>query len=718
MEYRISTIENMTNYRTQMFCSKLGVKPEKDNNGDWYYPVYGWAFHREYRTEFTGYVGTSTSYYESSTVNFYLCGPVDQTYFVVDVDRNTGLPNLPIVAQATVNNPGEPDFDDEGYPIEGTASAPLNVGSAYGGTEIAANEVYILFAVRTGATTSSNPISVSFNTHTITDDSPPPEEWHVLHSPWYASVKTSGHSESNIYLPEYNLLCFKVDHESTNGSWTVEVSSGENARVYYGFSYAWSSGSGTPGGIYKGQGTNYTASDIPGTAEYIWIRFNNGASSGNVSVNISFFETQVETQWHAHVPTISMNSANALPASGFETWTDGLGEKEVLIYRFKLNEDFMPVFSYSGSQSLWMCISTVDNVNSTDGFPQPSNAIRGQGNGTNFSVTASEVLTADTWYYLFVETSTGDAYSGQIVITYQAGNVPETDWTYNTISAQTDILVQTTRDVTLTAKTGVMFQVTFRFSGRADFSVSGSGVNAYIYATSSNYGHSRESGAPYDYYGNELPDGTSTAIFVAAGSTSYVWVRGQTADTAGTVTVTITPPQAVWTEEDAGTKDITVRDEAFIQTFELNVQQVTAYRYELNFSKSGTVQIYSNGSTGTSDVKAYFSTVPRTFNTILGQPEDYDDLWEDAGPGDYNFNSGALTVTGGNTYYLWIRGATAETTAHIYIVVAGGGSSGGKKIWIYAGGQWIQATPYIYTGGRWVEVTPYVYTGGQWKECT
>lgn len=702
----------------------VSAKQEQNSSGTWYYPVYGWTIRRTYRTEFTGTVSVSTGFSEASTVNFYLCGPVDQDYFTVEVDPDTGLPNLPIIRQVTINNPGTSDEDDN------TVSASFNIGAAYDNTELAANEVYILFVVRVNPTRYA--VRASFNAN-CTDDGPPPYdgEWHIFHAPWYnQDVIKTNYDESNpytasgIFLPQYNLLCFAIDHESKDGSWTVELSAGSNAIVYAGTAYRWNSKTGVPSAQSSSSpGTSYKVPDIPATMSYIWVRFLDGASQGNVSVTIYFMETEVQTYWHSEtVAPVYMNSGNVLPATGSETWSNGLGEKGVLVYRFRLGKDFAPEFSYSGSQSMWMCISTVPDVNSLTGLPQPSNAIRGQGNGTNFTVTASEVLTAGTWYYLFIETITGSPYDGQIVITYGAAHPPEPpepEWDYSSISDQTDVFLQTTRDVTLASQTGVMFRISFRFSGAASFSVSGSDADAYVYATTGDYGFSTSTGRPKDINGNELSDGTSTAIHVGgSGYYTYIWVRGQDVDTAGTVTVTITPPQAYWTEEEVGEKDITVTDEAFIQTFELNVQQLTTYRFDLVFSRSTTVQIYSVGSTQASDVRAYFSTIPRAFDRVTGHPELYDALWEDTEAGNYNFNSGALAVEAGRTYYLWVRGVAADTTAHIWMNVAGGGSSGGKKVWIYAGNQWVQATPYVYTGGQWVQATPYVYTGGQWKECT
>lgn len=717
MEYKISTITPISGNRNRMYGT-VSVRQDQTSSGEWYYPVYGWSILRSYRTEFTGTVRVSTGFSEASTVNFYLCGPVDQDYYEVKVDPNTGLPNLPIIRQATINNPGASDEDDS------EVSASFNIGAAYDDTELAADNVYILFVVRANPTRYAVRASIDV---ACTDDGPPPYdgEWYIYHAPWYNQdvIKTNydesnPYSVSDIYLPQYNLLCFAIDHESKNGSWTVEVSAGANAVVYAGSSYRWNSKTGVPSAQYiSNAGSSIKWQDINPTMSCIWIRFVDGASQGNISVKIYFMETQVQTYWHSETTIpVSMNNGSPLPASGSETWSNGLGEKGVLVYRFKLSENFAPEFSYSGSQSMWMCISTVSDVNSLTGMPQPASAVRGQGNGTSFTITASEVLTAGTWYYLFIETITGNPYSGQIVITYGAAPPPEPEWNYGSISDQTDILVQTTRDITLTALTGALFRVSFRFSGAASFSVSGSGTDAYIYATTGNYGFSTSTGRPKDINGNELSDTTSTSVFVAgSGYYTYIWVRGQTAETAGTVTVTITPPQAYWTEEEVGEKDITVASESFIRTFELNVQQLTAYRFDLVFSRSATVQIYSVGSTQASDVRAYFSTIPRTFDRTTGHPESYDALWEDAEPGNYNFNSGALEVAGGTTYYLWIRGVAADTTAHVWINISGGGTSGNEKIWLYTNGRWVLTTVYDYISNTWGRMAPYDYVGSIWK---
>lgn len=727
MNYAIESITSVSGDRYRM-TAIASIRPRANAFGVWYYPVYGWYISRSYRTEFTGTVSVSTGFSQPSTVNFYLCGPVDEDYFTVEVDPDTGLPNLPIIRQETIYNPGSYDEDDN------SVSASFNIGAAYDNTEIAANEVYILFAVRVGANTTDGAVRASFDA-ACTDDGPPPYdgEWHIFHAPYYNEDyitttydESNPYSVSNIFLPQYNLLCFRIDNTDASGnpkdgSWTVELSAGATARIYAGTAYRWNSKTGVPAAQYiSGTGTSIKWQDINPTMSYIWIRFLDGASQGDVSVNIYFMETQVQTDWHAHVPTISMNNGSVLPVTGSETWSSGLGEKEVLIYRFKLSENFAPEFSYSGSQSMWMCISTVEAVNSRTGMPNPQTGMRGQGSGTDFTVTASQVLTAGTWYYLFIETTTGEPYDGQIAVTYVTGIPPippEPEWSYGDISAQTDVLVTTYRDITLTAQTGVRFRVSFKFSGAASFSVSGA-TGAYIYATSGDYGFSKSTGRPKDINGNELSDDTSTSIFVAGtGYYTYIWVRGQDVDTAGTVTITITPPTAIWTEVEEGEKDITVTDESFIRTYELSVQQVEVYRFDLVFSRSATVRIYSVGSTASSDVMAYFSSVPRTFDRTLGRPDNYDEVWSDAAPGDYNF-SGVVNVMAERTYYLWVRGIAADTTAHIWINIAGGGTSGGEKIWIYAGNQWVQATPWVYSGNQWKTATPYAYSSNQWKKRT
>lgn len=732
MNYAIESITSISGDRNRMIAI-ASIRPRTNTSGVWYYPVYGWYINRSYRTEFTGTVSVSTGFNQPSTVNFYLCGPVDEDYFTVEVDPDTGLPNLPIIRQETIYNPGVDyaEDDEDSYSV----SASFNIGAAYDNTEIAANEVYILFAVRVGANISDGAVQTNFSA-ACTDDGPPPYdgEWHIFHAPYYNEDyittvydESNPYSVSNISLPQYNLLCFRIDNTDTSGnpkdgSWTVELSAGANAVIYAGTSYRWNSKTGVPSAQYiSNTGSSIKWQDINPTMSYIWIRFIDGSSQGDVSVKIYFMETQVQTYWHSEtVAPVSMNSGNVLPATGSETWSNGLGEKGVLVYRFKLSENFAPEFSYSGSQSMWMCISTVPDVNSLTGLPQPSNAIRGQGNGTSFTVTASEVLTAGTWYYLFIETITGSPYDGQIVITYGAApppEPPEPEWSYGDISDQTDILVTTYRDVALIAQTGARFRVSFKFSGAASFSVSGA-TDAYIYTTTGDYGFSKTTGRPKDINGNELSDDTSTSIFVAGtGYYTYIWVRGQDADTAGTVTITITPPTAVWTEVEEGEKDITVTDESFIRTYELSVRQVEVYRFDLVFSRSATVRIYSVGSTASSDVMAYFSSVPRTFDQTLGRPDNYDEAWGDAASGDYNF-SGVVDVSAGRTYYLWVRGIAADTTAHIWINIAGGGTSGSEKIWIYASNQWAQATPKDYTGNQWKTATSYAYASNQWKKRT
>ena len=696
----------LTKMQAQASAPGRNYRPVNSDN-----PVFGFYIHRGYITEFEGVVRTTPVSRHKSRVKFYFCGPYDGVSSI-SINPDTGEPqNIPIIKQVeVVNDAHYANPDDEEYE---TVSAAFNIGSEYGTSPIVANEVYILFIARVYTEDSPRTmydVSAVFETTKITDDSPPPDtsEWYLLNDPWYASVNTSGFSES-IYVPDHNILCFPIDHESKDGSWTVTVSTNADVIVGAGFSYKWESQGGI---LYVAQisspGKSFSVSDISAAYSYIWIRFVSGQSSGNIDVNISFMETVVEKYWHSETTIpVSMNNGAVLPASGSETWSNGLGEKGVLVYRFKLSENFAPEFSYSGSQSMWMCISTVPDVNSLTGMPEPASAVRGQGNGTSFTVTASEVLTAGTWYYLFIETITGDPYSGQIVITYGAAPPPEPEWFYGDNSDQTDILATTYRDVTLTAQTGVRFRVSFRFSGAASFSVSGA-TDAYIYATTGDYGFSKTTGRPKDINGNELSDGTSTSVFVAGtGYYTYIWVRGQDADTAGTVTVTITPPTALWTETEdgAGAKSVTVKDEYFVESYPLSIQQLMVYRYELTFSKSGTVQIYSVGSTETSDVIAYFSSVPRNFNRTLGRPESYDKEWNNAGSGNYDFNSGALEVTAGTTYYLWVRGIDTNTTASISVNISGGSSSGGKKVWVYTTSGWKQAVPWVYTTSGWKQTT-------------
>lgn len=670
MEYRINTIEGITIHvrpdgSKYILNSKAINSPQKNSNNEWYYPVYGWRITPQYRTEFTSLVSVSTSAKESSTVVFYLCGPVDQNYFVVDVDRDTGVPNLPIVAQTTIYNPGDPDYwDDES--TGNTVSDYLNIGSAYGGTELAANETYILFFVRTGAAVNDKQIVASFETTSYTDEQPQ-EEWYILHAPWYDSVNVSGYSVSNLLLPQYNLLCFAIHNTDSSGnpkdgSWTVEVNAGADATIYVGSVYGYNSVTGIPNNIggQLGHGTNFTVKDILPTMSFIWIRFSQGSSEANISVNISYKETQVETQWHAHTPTISMNGGTALPASGSETWTDGLGEKEVLIYQFRLSKDFMPVFSYNGSQSLWMCISTVDNVNSTNGSPQPSNAIRGQGNGTSFSVTASEVLTADTWYYLFVETSNGEAYDGQIVITYQAGIAPQPpDWTYTDYPDEINISQVITRQYRIEDRVGAKLTVTFASSGYATVDVSSfAGTLAYVVPWV-DYGFDPDDGVPYtNTEKTSKASGSSQNTFYANSGQYYViWIKRDGDSFTADVSTVITPPSAAqgWTYDDSFTNYMDISSET---SAPVSVSSYTGAMFCVSFTGSGT----ANFSTSGASAYVFVTTGNYGWRTDTGVP--FEDISEATGGPTLDY-----TVSAGLTYYVWIKGTTENISGNVTVSI-------------------------------------------------
>ena len=597
---------------------------------------------------------------------------MDTNNYIINVDPVTGVPtmeskaygtieNIPIVTQTTIYNSKGPDFDEEGDLDPGRASDWLNVGSSYGGTECSAHCVYILFAVRREANISDDPIEVSFITNSITSDSPPSEDWYILSYPWYATVKTSGYSE-NIYLPAYNLLCFKLDHESKNGSWTVEVSSGENVRVYLATKYSSSiSGKGQPAGSLKGTGTNVIVRDIWTTMECIWIRFDNGASSGNVSINISFMETQVEPYWHAHTPTISMNGGTALPVSGSETWTDGLGEKEVLIYRFKLSQNYTPTFSYSGSQSLWMCISTVGegdgDVNSNNGGPNPSSAAKVSGNGTNFSITPSEALTAGTWYYLFVETSNGEAYSGQIVITYQAGVVP--DWTYTDYPGEINISQTITRQYGIEDRVGAKLTVTFASSGYATVDVSSfAGTLAYVVPWV-DYGFDPDDGVPYtNTEKTSKASGSSQNTFYANSGQYYViWIKRDGDSFTADVSTVITPPSAAqgWTYDDSFTNYMDISSDTDAP---VSVSSYTGAMFCVSFTGAGTAHFSTSGAS----TYVFVTTGNYGWRTDTGVP--FEDISEATGGPTLDY-----TVSAGLTYYVWIKGTTENISGNVTVSI-------------------------------------------------
>ena len=602
------------------------------------------------------------------TVRFILCGPVpyDSTGgFDLTIDERTGDPNLPIIGQTTLtlNDSSRQGLEAFDY---------FNIGSGiYDDLMLKGGSTYAVLAVIQRRSGSQVWARLKFSDIGYFIDN----EWRNNN---YYSVKAGDADQdgvcwqqSNLGIAQKDLYCFKLSNTldsgtTADGSWNITVSAPSDMSVFIGSQYNYNLETGVPAMSGFRTGTSITWIDIPPTTGYIWVRSTDGSAVSGVSITVGFLKTEVAVDWHGTI--VYMNSSTALPTSGSETYTNGLGEKEVLVYKFKLQEAGFVNFSYSGSESFLMFISTTDEVNSRTGLPNPESAINARASGTNISLSSSTSLSASTWYYLFIEND-GSEYTGNITVSYTAPG-PVLRWTMVSSNAGSPENRSEYPYTPNTQRTVYRIAFTAAREGVMTFSTLNATSAVTGYLTSTN-GFDDINGAPS---GTILAQGSGsdsspnisfiyTITSANVGSTYYLWLKF-TSGATGSFTRRIDPPW-MYATRDAGES---LNAETSVSITETNTYCVR--RIQISCRYAGTLRVTVTNTTGNVDL--YLSSAPDvSFNTRYGIPSSR--LASRSGSSvDLSYS----TVSAHPTYYwLWVRLTDGSTGSYKVTIYPPGGSS-------------------------------------------
>lgn len=323
------------------------------------------------------------------------------------------------------------------------------------------------------------------------------------------------------------------------------------------------------------------------------------------------------------------------------------------------------------------------------------------GDNRNFSLQYN--CQAKRVYYLWFRTYGGQAYTGDVTITITPSSA--TTWSYDGFyDDRANLSNITTQGVTVAPYTGARFRVSFANAGTAKFTVSG--TSAFVYVTTGNYGWT-VNGVPLDENGREAGgDSSQLSYQVSASTYYYIWVQGATANTSGTVTITIEPPGAstLWTEVYRG--DARVTDD--VRSLPATLDSRKTSRYNVTFSTSGLATFYSTGSL---DVVAYIGTSNDGVRDSDGVPISPLQSWDDVSSTDKNYR-GTYQVEAGVTYYFYVKCKQGTDSGQISIYFVPPAAQTDRGYWIGISSGWRKLKVYIgNSSSMWIEFKPYIATG-------
>lgn len=495
-------------------------------------------------------------------------------------------------------------------------------------------------------------------------------------------------NNSDIYVNAYDLWTVNYDYVD------YEISSGSYTDSYR----AQSSGSHTFEGVPAG---TYTVE--------VWYIYNNRpyriyTPEGDSSVTVTIGGGGGGGGW-----VLSASDLGILSSETSRTLS-GMAGQTLYSWSFVFPTAGSVTFSSSGSADTigWLSGYNQTSWDSSAGRPEDYLAYNDDGrSGRNFEITYQ--CDANTVYYLWFRTYSGDAYSDSVTITISPAATPAT-WRYEEVSGYSNISAQTLKSVTMASGVGQYFTVSFASGGTATVSVP-SGANLNLFVTDGNYGYDTSDGFPYVYSGGKAASSLTQSFSVTSGATFYVWVKGSTTSITGGISVTITPPSGqTWTY----TLATSITNPSSIVTRNYTLQPGNGYYMAVRFQTAGTAVFYTEGSN--LDDIGYLTSSNSGYDSSNGTPYNIVAQNDDGGTGN-NFRI-EYSVTANTTYYLWFRMFRTTGSGSITLYVVPPSAQTGGYVYIYTGSAWVRAKPYIYTGSAWVPATPYIYTGSTWKPTT
>lgn len=371
---------------------------------------------------------------------------------------------------------------------------------------------------------------------------------------------------------------------------------------------------------------------------------------------------------------------------------------------------------YSAAEDIVAFITTSFSFDDETGDPTTDIVVSDTGRTGDFYLSFS--ANNSTLYYLYVRTYTGEGSTESFSADLTIQETPAEEWRYNEIAGLQNISATTTKTVFFTSLRGSYFSVTFSSTGTATISIPSS-ADADLFVTDGMYSYNSSTGYPYDSGYNPAVSMVSHTINVSAGSYYYVWLKGYSSSSSGSVVITFEPQAqpSGWTRVYEG--DVDVVDST--RSEPLTIRAYETYAYRVRFSTAGTPRIYSTGNV---DVIAYFSDTNYSINPDTGVPiapsSSAMKVWDDASSGNSNFDSDrdSPTVASDTWYYLWVKvySASYATGPIVIYFVPPTPAPTGTNIWIYTGsgsssGYARVARCWVFNGSLWVQVTkPWLYT--------
>lgn len=328
------------------------------------------------------------------------------------------------------------------------------------------------------------------------------------------TLYTSGNGDTIGYLSANNQDSFDYDNGIPYNSLTDNDDGGDNRN----FSITY----------------NVTAN----TGYYLWVKtYQGSAYSGTVSVNITM-NGGSSTQWdylHYNLGSISTSDTTTYP----------IQEYYLNRIMFSPTQSGTLRVSSTGSTDIIAYLTMNTGFDPSSGEPTPdTNPITLNGNTgsttTNIDFTAE--VTSGSVYYLWIR-----GYSANMTGSTTVTVSPPAAWGVSTMSGGTNLNKSVMLEsVPIITKTLTRIDFTIKKAGSVRFYSTGQTDVQVFLSTSTSYNSS--TGIPnsntISLSGNT---GTGTTNFdctatLSAGTTYYLWVRGVTESTSGSIAVVIVPP--------------------------------------------------------------------------------------------------------------------------------------------------------------------------------
>lgn len=359
------------------------------------------------------------------------------------------------------------------------------------------------------------------------------------------------------------------------------------------------------------------------------------------------------------------------------------------------------------------------NFDGENGFPPSTVTILAQnantGGSTEIEMEAivSAGLTYDFWFRL-VDGSLVDNLYGYVIIDPPGTT---TEWFRDDRTSDTS-LTNLSIDVYskpyhITAQYNVEYVMSFTGSGTLKLSTAGSTpVSGYIGV--SDTGFDPQSGIPRSYSNSSVGNPNFTITMnVTAGTTYYLWFKGndETIDGDITFTLEVPPPSsAVWRSSDRAS----IINPSGTATDMISMTAGYVYKTLIQFASSGEVSFYSETTSGPGKLVGYLTEADGGINPSTGVPYGTIVASDDSGDGDFEFNH---NVHAGRSYYLWVRATSITAHGTITDIVKMISAASDRGFWIWAdtgdGYKWYYLTSYLYTE-RWRQVKAYAATSTGW----